>query len=96
LSEIAKSLQRFEQELEFGAWSLSFKFVPVLRDQAEKNTTTYCCKLELELGLELEVSLVPALRELKGTMQQTVGSLSLSLSSWKFLELAELYIQREN
>jgi hypothetical protein len=66
-----------------------------LRDQAEKNTTTYCCKLELELGLELEVSLVPALRELKGTMQQTFGtlSLSLSLSSWKFLELAELYIQ---
>jgi hypothetical protein len=62
-----------------------------LRDQAEKNTTTYCCKLELELGLELEVSLVPALRELKGTMQQTFGS--LSLSSWKFLELAELYIQ---
>jgi len=62
-----------------------------LRDQAEKNTITYCCKLELELGLELEVSLVPALRELKGTMQQTFGS--LSLSSWKFLELAELYIQ---
>jgi hypothetical protein len=63
-----------------------------LKDQAEKNTT-YCCKLELELelGLELEVSLVPALRELKGTMQQTFGS--LSLSSWKFLELAELYIQ---
>lgn len=56
-----------------------------MRDQAEKNTTTYCCKLELELGLELEVSLVPALRELKGTMQQTVGSLSLSLSSWKVL-----------
>ncbi len=62
-----------------------------MKDQAEKNTTTYCCKLELELGLDLEVSLVPALRELKGTMQQTFGS--LSLSSWKFLELAELYIQ---